>query len=339
MARALMLALAEAGRVDLASDLQLYDGCGDAGRQRVLIARAEAEAERLIAVAPQAGWAAWITYHSYYKAPDILGLLVSRALDIPYVLIEATRAKKRLTGPWQAFAELAEAAADHADLIFYLTERDREALVRHATPSQQLVRLAPFLASWDLPAPGQPADDPPVILCVGMMRPGDKSASYRLVAEALGQMQTSAWQLHIAGDGPDRAAIEALFAPFGDRVRFLGQLDADHLRREYAGASVLVWPGVNEAFGLVYLEAQAAGLPVVAQDRPGVRDVVLPPGLVPVEGGAGALARAILALLQDPDLRRRRAAEGRAAVARRHLLGAARATLVQHILPLIKAAP
>ena len=338
MARALMLALEGEARVDLASDLRLYDGLGDAAVQRDLISQAETEARRLITLAPQRGWSVWITYHSYYKAPDILGPIVSRALNIPYVLIEATRAKKRLTGPWSAFAHLAEAAADHADLIFYLTNRDREALQRGAPQGQHLVHLPPFLACRDLPAP-QPPADLPTILSVGMLRPGDKAASYRLIAEVLAQLQTPDWHLRIAGDGSDRAAIEAVFAPFGNRITFLGLLDATQLQHEYANAGVLLWPGVNEAFGLVYLEAQAQGLPVVAQDRPGVRDVVIPKGLIPVEGGAVALARSTDALLQSPTLRHQRATEGRDAVARSHLLGAARATLSTHILPLLKAAP
>ena len=129
MARALMLALEGAARVDLASDLRLYDGLGDASVQRNLQSLAKAEAQRLVLQAPQRGWSAWITYHSYYKALDILGPLVSRALGIPYVLIEATRARKRLDrsgGPpspvWP------KVPPDHADLIFFLTGRDRQAL-------------------------------------------------------------------------------------------------------------------------------------------------------------------------------------------------------------------
>lgn len=337
MTRALMLALQGDARVDLVSELRLYDGVGDAGVQRHLQHQAQAEVQRLVALAPQRGWSAWITYHSYYKAPDLLGPPVTRALNIPYVLIEATRAKKRLTGAWSAFAHLAEAAADQADLIFYLTDRDREALQRDAPKGQRVVHLPPFLARGDLP-PLPPAPKWPILLCVGMLRPGDKAASYRIVAEVLAQLQTPDWHLRLAGDGPARATIEALFAPFGDRVTFLGLLDAAQVQREYADASVLLWPGVNEAFGLVYLEAQAQGLPVVAQNRPGVRDVVIPSGLVPVEGGAHALAQATDALLQNPVLRRNHADAGRNAVAKAHLLGAARATLAAHISPLLKAA-
>ncbi|MGV8988014.1 MAG: glycosyltransferase family 4 protein [Cypionkella sp.] len=339
MARALMLALEGEARVDLASDLRLYDGLGDANVQRALQSQAEQEGLRTVARAASQGWSAWISYHSYYKAPDILGPIVSRALGIPYVLIEATRAKKRLTGPWSGFEDLAEAAADHADLIFYLTDRDHEALVRDAPQGQKLVRLQPFLSAQDLPPLPQHQADPAVLLCVGMLRPGDKAASYQIVAEVLAQLQTSDWHLRIAGDGPDRIAIQAMFAPYGDRVTFLGQLDAAGVQREYAHASVLLWPGVNEAFGLVYLEAQAAGLPVVAQDRPGVRDVVIPQGLVALKGGAQALANATDALLQSPDLHRKRAAEGRRVVARAHLLGSARRTLFDHIAPLLAVAP
>ena len=89
----------------------------------------------------------WLTYHSYYKAPDLLGPRLSRQWGIPYVLVEATRASKRLKGPYARFAKAAEAACDAADVIFYLTEYDREALERDRVPGQRLARLRPFLAA------------------------------------------------------------------------------------------------------------------------------------------------------------------------------------------------
>jgi glycosyltransferase involved in cell wall biosynthesis len=65
-----------------------------------------------------------------------------------------------------------------------------------------------------------------------------------------------------------------MFAPFGERVIFLGQVDEVALIEQYAMADLLVWPSINKAYWMALLEAQAAGLPVVAGRRPGVADIV-----------------------------------------------------------------
>ena len=152
-----------------------------------------------------------------------------------------------------------------------------------------------------------------------------RQASYALLAEALGLVQGD-WQLQIVGDGPARGDVEGLFERFGPRVRVIGARDAEALQGLYAEASALVWPGVNEAFGMVYLEAQSHGLPIVAQDRPGLRDVVAGPK-ARVEAGPAGLAARIEALLADPYLRCAEGAANRKTVAEQHLLGSAAARL------------
>jgi len=316
MARGVIAALEYAGaQIDLAATFRSRDGAGDATAQAHLIAQAEALLPQIIATGRSNGWQAWITYHSYYKAPDLIGASVARALDIPYLLIEATRARKRLGGPWDAFAQAAEAACDAADVVFYLTQRDHEALAAYAPPGQQLVHLRPFLTRADLPDAAQGAQ----LLAVGMMRMAAKLPSYDLIAQTMALLPDTT-RLEIAGDGPARAQIEALMAPFGKRVRFLGALDAAALAQAYARAGALIWPGVDEAFGMTYLEAQAYGLPVIAQDRAGVRDVLYPRAYPSVTEGAEGLAA--LALSPHPaamDIRRH--------IRAHHLLPAAAVTL------------
>ena len=325
MARALIAALAFGGaKVSLASTLRTRDGNGDPEQQQKLMDDAQAEIARLIPLGRKAGWQAWITYHNYYKAPDLIGPSVAQALGIPYLLIESTRARKRLTGAWAQFAKAAEAASNAADVIFFLTHRDAETLERDRTESQKLIHLRPFLVRESLPAPA--ATNGPM-LAVGMLRAGDKLASYQMIAETLALLPEGTWSLHIAGDGPARAQVEGLMAPFGPAVRFLGQLDASALEKVYHAASLLFWPGVNEAFGLAYLEAQAAGLPVVAQDRPGVRDVLAPGQYPNPADGVSALAAQLQSLLSDDAFRRRLGADAQAHVAAHHLLPAASETL------------
>jgi glycosyltransferase involved in cell wall biosynthesis len=99
--------------------------------------------------------------------------------------------------------------------------------------------------------------------------------------------------LVIAGDGPERSALEARAAQLGvaDRTRFLGNVQRDALPDLYASADAFVFPSVTETQGLVLVEALAAGALVIAADAPPVREVLAGAGRL-VEPAAGAFARA-----------------------------------------------
>ena len=335
MARALVLALNAGGlKTDLVSELRSYDGIGDSDAQHAIKNEAQREICRLLETSSSKDWRAWVTYHNYYKAPDLIGPEVSRHLGLPYIQIESTRAHKRLRGPWADFAKMTEAACDQADAIFHLTEYDRGSLIEHRTDGQLIVRLAPFLAQDTLPPVSSKPRQGSTLLCVGMMRPGDKLSSYRIVAETLPWLTSVGWYLRIVGDGPARPEIENLFATASDRVQFLGELDATALLTEYQSATLLFWPGVNEAFGMAYLEAQAAGLPVVAQNRNGVRDVVHG-GILCNPDAPKSAAGAIDKLLSDPVELQRLSHIARMSVKDKHLLGTASDTLANAICPLI----
>lgn len=79
-------------------------------------------------------------------------------------------------------------------------------------------------------------------------------------------------RLAIVGDGPERASLEAHFA--GTRTKFMGYMNGEPLSQAYASADVFVFPSALETFGLVVVEAMAAGLPVVATRVGGIPDVV-----------------------------------------------------------------
>ena len=335
MARNLMTAIgADGHEVDLVSRLRIYDKIGDTSLQNGLRHAAEAEAGRLILELPS-DLAIWVTYHNYYKAPDLLGPAVSHARGIPYVQLESTRATSRLEGPWAGFAKAAHDACDAAQVIFYHTANDLITLDRERHGEQALIELPPFLPRSDLPAQSQCAGP---MLAVGMMRYGDKLASYRILADTLAKLAGD-WKLSIAGDGPARPEVEDMMAPFGSRVRFLGLLDRTDMQSTYTDAALFVWPGVNEAYGMAYLEAQAAGLPVVAQDRPGVRDVLASDDHPTPGQGPAALAERIERLLVDADLRRAEGEKARAYVARRHLMPSATRTFWSAVSHLIGDSP
>ncbi len=80
-------------------------------------------------------------------------------------------------------------------------------------------------------------------------------------------------QLAIVGDGPLRPELGALFA--GTNTKFTGYLYDQDLAEAYASSDIFVFPGANETFGNVILEAMASGLPVVAPRAGGVLDTVI----------------------------------------------------------------
>jgi glycosyltransferase involved in cell wall biosynthesis len=167
-------------------------------------------------------------------------------------------------------------------------------------------------------------------ITVAMMRDGAKLGSYRVLAAALTRLPATGWELVIVGDGPARAQVQALFAAFAPaQVRMTGELPSGRIPAEMHQADVFVWPAVDEAFGMVFLEAQACGLPVVAGDSGGVRGVVddgRSGWLVPA-GDAGAFAHAMHRLLVDRDRRAGMGAAARRYVEAHHDLRTAARTL------------
>ena len=103
--------------------------------------------------------------------------------------------------------------------------------------------------------------------------------------------------LKIVGDGPERPSLER--AARG-RAEFLGRLGNDQVRALYRRAGVVLLPG-EEDFGIVPLEAQACGRPVVALGRGGSLETVIPgsTGLLVDEPSAAAFAGAIDAALRQ----------------------------------------
>ncbi len=117
----------------------------------------------------------------------------------------------------------------------------------------------------------------------------------------------------IAGDGSQRAAWGALAERLGvdPAVSFVGRLPVEALDEAYAAAAVVVVPSLYEPFGLVAVEAMAAGAPVVASDTGGLAEVVRDGGLLVAPDDDVALAAALHAVLTEPDTAARLAASAR----------------------------
>ncbi len=334
MARLLMAALSLAGHdVEQVSNFRSWDATSNQARQQRLARIGERLAGRELRrrqARPELRPALWFTYHLYHKAPDFLGPRVSQALGIPYIVAEASSAGKQAAGQWALGWAAAAAAIRQADLILGLNPADDDGIRALLADPSRLRRLPPFLDVRAFAgATTERAEqrrllaerfgfDPaePLLLTVAMMRPGDKATSFILLARALALLADRPWRLLIAGDGPATREVEAAFAPLAGRTMRLGCLDEDALRRLYAACDLYVWPAINEAWGMTLLEAEAAGLPVVAGNSGGVAAVVADgvSGLLVAPGEVDAFAAAVRILLADPV---RRATMGEAA---RHLV-------------------
>jgi glycosyltransferase-like protein len=157
------------------------------------------------------------------------------------------------------------------------------------------------------------AADRPLILSVGGIEP--RKGSDTLVRAIAALKRAGRHPVHAVVGGHsfqdyrayrDRvlASLPGLGLRLDDDVVLLGTVPDAELPAWYAAADVLAFPSTKEGWGLAVLEAMSAGLPVVASDLPVFREF-LSPGrdalLVPV-GDPPALAAALAAILDDPDL-------------------------------------
>lgn len=112
------------------------------------------------------------------------------------------------------------------------------------------------------------------------------------------------WPLVIAGDGPERAAIEA--AATGRNVHVLGWIDRDATTAWMAHASMLIFPSRGpESLSRVLLEGSALGLPIAAMNTGGTPDIVISEETGLLSASAQDLAADVRRLREDPDLRNR----------------------------------
>ena len=260
----------------------------------------------------------WFTYHSYYKAPDLLGPSASKKMKIPYVIFQGIYSTKRRrqfkTRPGFYLNKAALLAADH---VFTNKKVDLINLQRLIS-DERVTYVAPGLNPEEFTFDSQARDelrrkwcpdDEPVIFSAAMFRPDVKTRGLKWVIRACGELGRSGhqFQLVIAGDGKERKILQKLAAEqLPGRVRFVGKIPRLELYRYYSAADLFVFPGIGESLGMVFLEAQACGLPVVAFDNAGVPEAVQDQKtgfLVPMHA-MEPFVDAVKRLLNDRGLRR-----------------------------------
>jgi glycosyltransferase involved in cell wall biosynthesis len=153
---------------------------------------------------------------------------------------------------------------------------------------------------------GRRATAAPTVLAVARMYPRKRLDDLLRAAAAL-RARIPGVRVRIVGEGPESGRLRALHAALalGETVAFLGEVSRQRLAVEYASADCFCLPTVQEGFGIVFVEAMAAGLPVVACRAAAVPEVVCDrrTGLLVNPGSPEELAVALEAVLTNDELR------------------------------------
>lgn len=181
---------------------------------------------------------------------------------------------------------------------------------------------------------------PPRLLCIGRLVTF-KGFDVALDAFALARQRVPGAHLTIAGDGPERGALErqARRLGLGDAVTFAGWLGRDALYDLIGRSIVVVMPSrFREPFGMVAVEAALGGRPVIGSRVGGLPEVVIDgeTGILVERDDPGELARRLVELLSDPARLARLGERARAATLKRFTIeanAAAYDALYRRVLP------
>ncbi len=260
----------------------------------------------------------WLTYHSYYKAPDMLGPACSRNLQIPYIIFQGIYSTKRRRSLKTLPGFLLNRSALQTAQLVVTNKRKDQRNLRRLLPEERVLYIAPGLQpdqfSFDPQARSElrkewQVGDRQVILSTAMLRPGVKSEGMKQIISSCADLQRSGQNilLIVIGDGRNRSSLQdAATNKLGPNCLFLGQVARSQLYRYYSAADLFAFPGIEESLGMVYLEAQSVGLPVVAFADWGASEAVLEgkTGLLTPASQPEGFTGAIMKLLTNPEMRK-----------------------------------
>jgi glycosyltransferase involved in cell wall biosynthesis len=262
---------------------------------------------------------------------DLDGFHYGRRKTLPYVASvkgviadELTIERGVVRGLLRIQAACERLAVHRADVVVSTSRYSRGRIINaYGVPPAKVVIVPELidLSAWEAETGlrRETEADPPAILTVAHMYPR-KNLGLLLNALACLRDAGVAFQGWIVGDGPCRNAWERLrdSLVLQDRVTFLGTIPRRQLVERYRRAAVFCLPSRQEGFGIVFLEAMACGKPIVAGRAAAVPETVTDGecGLLVDPEDPEALARALTALLRDPDLRQEMGEAGRRRVER-----------------------
>ncbi|MCP4548267.1 MAG: glycosyltransferase [bacterium] len=260
--------------------------------------------------------------HAHAALPDgAAARLIAAELGLPYVVTSHGSDVVRATGWSLAVHGEVHDAFRHAGAVLapsnahLLRMRERGLPCEAAHVHWNGFATSPFLAE----TPPEPVEGPLRIIAVANLVP---SKQIPLLVEAVHHLQERgcACHLHLIGQGPDEAMILSRTADLNIPFKHTRSLNRDDLARAFRSADVFALPARGESFGIVYLEAMASGLPVLAPCREGIADLIENgrEGFLTDPDSPEAMTDALEQLAQDPQLRR---AQGRNGILRAGRLG------------------
>lgn len=241
--------------------------------------------------------------HAHWWVPGAVVARLARTGVPTVVTVHGTDVALLESRPRLArLARWALAGADRVEAVSSALAERLEAATGRAADAVNPMPLHPDrLAPAGPPAPprarpgGGAGGDRLEVLAVGRLVP---EKGFRDLVEAAIRCPVPV-RLVLAGEGPDRERLVTRAAGAGLDLHLAGRLSSRELGEAYARADVVVQPSHAEGLGLVAAEALLAGVPVVATDSGGVRDLLASDALVPV-GDPDALAAALAAVAADP---------------------------------------
>lgn len=252
----------------------------------------------------------------YVVGFDLDGYRVAGRTKHPYiaaikgVLADAVPYESGFTRLSMAFqAKLEKRNARRADRVITISNYCAQRLAElYGVPNAIVVPELIDLDAWkklfsDNPAP--PADGKFTVLCVCRFYPR-KRVNVLLKAAALAAPRIPELEVRIVGNGPEASRLWRLSGELGlqKTVTWLGDSSQAELASEYNRADVFCLPSVQEGFGIVFLEAMAAGKPIVAARAAATPEVVTE-GILVKPDDPQQLAEALVMLHRNASLRDR----------------------------------
>jgi len=252
--------------------------------------------------------------HAHFAADGLQISDISKRLGIPLIVtLHGADITVR-----QEFSPQFTKLWEHASLFICVSRFIRERAIEAGFPAEKLrvhsigIDIGKFRFS-DVPRTKS------LILFVGRLVEKKGCETLLLALDRVRNMVSDV-SLVVIGDGPLRGKLSEIVNDRQLPCTFVGSQPADEVRSWMQKASIFCAPsqmaanGDSEGLGMVFLEAQACGLPVVSTLHGGIPEAVKngETGLLVPEGDSGALAAALLRYLQDPEMAKKHAVSGRA---------------------------
>jgi glycosyltransferase involved in cell wall biosynthesis len=268
--------------------------------------------------------------HSFFAIPSApSGFLLARRARLPHVLSllggDVYDPTKRLS-PHRTpgLFHTVKALMNHSDRVVAMSNDIRSRAIGLYGIEREIDIVPHGIATPVFPQGSRSdfgfAEDDVVLITIGRLI---RRKNLENLLEVIARIDAQQVKLAIVGDGPLRQSLEetAREAGIGEQVRFLGYVSEEAKWQLLRIADAYVSTALHEGFGIVFLEAMEAGLPIVTYDEGGQADFLADGEtafLVPL-GHTETFVESLLRLFRDPLLRRRMGEHGRRAVVDYHI--------------------